>query len=225
MFRGVLLLAIPAVALCANGCTTPKTTRPYQEPPPASVKPTVIAYADTDAFDSLLESALLNREPAILIQTASQKPDWSGRLNAWIAAWNMGGAVAAEEPQRRVRMQAPLPTVVVDGDSIREFRLLIDDLMGRVNFLAAEGSSWWKIDKMQKTRVALLKPYNLRFHIDSAKNIQIILFNGQYPAEHRAFVQSIAHPDDRNAEDWARGYSCSQCPQVAHASSDSNRIK
>lgn len=220
MPRATLTTALQLTVLVIVACSTPKVTRPYKEQPPPSIQPTVLIYADSDAFDSLLESSLLNRDPAILIQTASQKPDWGPRLNAWIAAWNMGGPVVAKEPLAVMRMQAPLPSVVINGDSIHEFRLLIDDLMGRVNGLASNGSAWWKIDSVQRSRVALLKPYNLRFHIDSAKNIQLILFNGQYPSQHRAFVHATANPDEEGYEEWARTYSCSRCRENTRAGAD-----
>src|SRR5436305_13795849 len=103
--RGLTLL----LALCA-GCNAAKQTRPYREPPPAGIKPTVIPYVDTDGFNELLESALTNQEPAIVIQTTNDKPNWDGRLNAWIAAWNMGGKVAPATG--KVRAQAPFPSVV-----------------------------------------------------------------------------------------------------------------
>ena len=63
---------------------------------------------DADGFDSLLESALVNQDPAIIIQTHATKPDWGDRLNAWIAAWNMGGKVTGGT----VRMQAPVTVTV-----------------------------------------------------------------------------------------------------------------
>src|SRR5262245_27669454 len=89
IIRGGLVLALVAVW----SCSTSKSTRRYKEPPPPDIRPTVIQYVDSDAFDRILETALVTQDPVIVIQTGSSKPDWSGRLNAWIAAWNMGGKV------------------------------------------------------------------------------------------------------------------------------------
>ena len=129
-----------AGCLLVIGCMA-TATRPYIEPPPENFEPTKIDYVDSDAFDALLESALTNQDPLIIIHTESKQPNWGPRLNAWIAAWNMGGKVAASAPKRRVRSQAPfVPQVVVDGDSVREFRLLIDGLMNRVEDVARDSS-------------------------------------------------------------------------------------
>lgn len=208
MLRCLTTVAVRALLVGLAGCNIFTPTRPREEPPPPDIQTTAIDYVDSDGFDTLLESALTNQDPVIQIQTGRPKPDWDGRLNGWIAAWNMGGKVAGT-----VRMQSPLP-VTVDGDSIRELRLLIDDLMGSVEGLARRGTSWWASEAVRRRRVDLLKPYNLRFHVGADDNIQIILFNGQYQDKHRGFVEAIAHPDQDNGVEWSRGYSCSQCKFV-----------
>src|SRR5262245_19664651 len=78
------------------GCWHPNWTARVRDvpAPPASLSPTCIGYVDADGFDAILESALINQDPIIVIQTNNDKPDWDGRLNAWIAAWNMGGRPA-----------------------------------------------------------------------------------------------------------------------------------
>jgi hypothetical protein len=201
--RGLLLVLLLVLAGCKS-----QGTRPYHEPPPPDIKSTVLDYADSDAFDTLLESALVNQDPVIVIRTHHPKPDWEARLNAWIAAWNQGGKVEAPGRQRQVRLQAP--GVAVNADSIREFRLLIDDLMGKVENLAARGSSWWAEERVRAYRVALLKPYNLRFHLDDDQMIQIILFNGQYSRYYREYVQSLTTPDDESTGEWSRCITCSR---------------
>jgi hypothetical protein len=179
-------------------------------PPPTSataVTPTRIDYVDTDAFDVLLENALVNQDTAIVIQTTHAKPDWGDRLNAWIAAWNMAGRVATGE---KFRMQAPLvPKVVVDGDSIREFRLLIEGLMNRLDERARSGLAWLSEERLRNRRMQLLKPYNLRFHMDESGLIQIILFHGRYADSYAEFVRSLALEDA--GEGWERKYVCSLC--------------
>ncbi len=198
-----MLLLLGALALLlAAGCSTQKATRPSVEPPPPGITPTRLDYVDADAFDALLESALVNQDPVIVIQTGRAQPDWGPRLNAWIAAWNRGGRVDAG---RKVRAQ--LPQVVVDGDSIREFRLLIEGLMARVEDGVKERSAWWAEERVRNRRVALLRPYNLRFHLDEDGLIQLILFNGRYSQYHREFVQALAG----EGQDWQRGWFCSRC--------------
>jgi hypothetical protein len=204
--RAGLLLGLALWSVCGLGCGG-RLTRPYQEPPPPGLDPTVIDYADTDAFDALLETALTNQDPAILIRTEYAKPEWEGRLNGWIAAWNAGASAG----RRRVRLQAPLPNVTVDADSIRELRLLIDSLMGRVDELAKSGVAWWAEEKVKARRIALLKPYNLRFNLDDAGLIQVILFNGRYADYHREFVSRVAPAEVEDGDDWARVVRCSRC--------------
>jgi hypothetical protein len=214
--RAVLGMAL----LVAGGCLTAPKSRPYREPPPPDIKTTRIDYVDTDAFDTLLETALTTQDPVILIQTAHQKPDWGGRLNGWIAAWNLGGKVDAANDRRTLRFQLGLSPVTVDAGSIREFRLLITDLMDRVEVLARDSSAWWAEERTRNRRVALLKPYNIRFNLDSDKNIQIIFFNGRYFEYYRDFMQGITGPEPEEPQGWVRGYTCSQCKAKREAASN-----
>jgi hypothetical protein len=192
------------------GCIGRNAVRPYRDLPPADIKPTRIDYVDGDAFDALFETALTNQDPVIVIQTANQKPQWDGRLNSWIAAWNMGGKV--DPDQRKTRFQIGIPAVEVDAASIREFRLLVDDLMGRVEQLAKDTSGWWAEEQVRKSRIALLKPYSLRFHQDEDKNIQLIFFNGRYAERFGEWMRTIARADgEAETVKWARVVTCSQC--------------
>lgn len=190
------------------GCRTPPD-RPYRLPPPPELRPARIDYADTDAFDVFLETALVNREPVILIQTMSTQPDWAPRLSEWLAAWNMGGKVAP--PPRAVRGQVPTPTVTVDGESIREFRLLIEGLMDRIEDIASRKSAWWSEERLRSRRIALLKPYNLRFHRDEEKRIQIIFFNGEYADSYEGFMRTLMRDATPEEREWSRTYECSDC--------------
>jgi hypothetical protein len=210
--RTKVLHLVVLLLVGALGC---QMTRPFREPPPPDIQPTLIDYADTDAFDVLLESALTNQDPIIVVQTEYQKPDWGPRLNAWIAAWNLGGRVEDVSARGTVRFQAPIPSVVVDGDSIREFRLLIESLMNRAEELARTGSNWWAEEKVRARRIELLRPYNLRFHQGADRNIQIILFNGRYGQHYRTFMRSFANPATNDVEEWSRTFGCSQCKQVS----------
>ena len=89
----------PRCITLAVACRTHNETRPYVDPPPPGVEPTRIDYVENDSFDELFEAALTNQDPAILIQTTTAKPEWGGRLNAWIAAWNQGGPVSGLPPR------------------------------------------------------------------------------------------------------------------------------
>jgi hypothetical protein len=107
-------------------------------------------------------------------------------------------------------MQAPfVPKVVVDGDSIREFRLLVEGLMDRLDERARQGLAWLSEEKMRGRRVKLLKPYNLRFHMDEDGAIQLILFHGRFADFYPEFVRSLAAADE--GEEWERNYVCSLC--------------
>jgi hypothetical protein len=206
---GAVLPLVPAVALAvAVGCKN-SATRPAVEPPPPDLRPTTLDYADGEAFDGLFESALLNQDPAIVVRTTHTKPDWDGRLNAWIAAWNLGGKVDGRG--RVSRGQTPLPKV--DGETLREFRLLIDDLMGRVEGLARGGAAWWAEDRIRSRRVALLKPYNLRFHVCEERHIHLIFFNGNYARHYPAVMQMVTGLEADGPEGWSRTFECSHCRQ------------
>jgi hypothetical protein len=162
-----------------------------------------VDYVDSDAFDLLLETALVNGQPAIVVQTEYSKPEWSSRLNEWIAGWNAG----RRTPVLRARGQ--IPSVVVDGESIREFRLLIDGLMGRVEESARLGGHWWAERQTRERRVALLRPYSLRFHLGTDGHIQLIFFHGDYAAQYKDLVRALADPAEEEILDWSPGYCCS----------------
>lgn len=203
----LLLLTVAVAGTSLVSCRNNPEPRPYIQPPPDNITPTTLDYVDSDAFDSLLESALVTEDPVILIRTYHQKPDWNGRLNAWIAAWNMGGKVSG----RIVRGQAPLPGIVVDGESIREFRLLVDDLMNRVENAARNTSSWWVEERTRSRRVTLLRPYSLRFHMAEDQNIQLIFFNGKYAQFYPQLVQTMTDAEMMENPSWSRSVECSMC--------------
>ena len=207
--------------LFAPGCKSPKPgrvanaspTESENTPPPPVVH---LDFVDSDGFDLLFESALVNRQPAIDVKTNFATPEWGTRLNHWIAAWNAGH----RHTGFRARGQLPVtPSVVVDGDSIREFRLLVDDLMGRVEDSARLGGRWWAEKHMRERRIALLKPYNLRFHMDAEQHIHLIFCHSDYAEHHKAIVRSIANPVGDESLDWFPGYCCSHSRQVGRAES------
>ena len=181
-------------------------------PRPAAVRPTVFDYVDSEAFDALFESALINQDPAIVVRTGFPKPDWGGRLNAWIAAWNAG----AKKHARTIRGQLPLaaiPGVGVNGETVHEFRLLVSGLMDRIEDLAKTTSAWWSEERIRARRVALLRPYNLRFHRGENGNILLIFFHGGHADYYPGFIQSLT--SDADAQDqWTRAVECSECQMM-----------
>jgi len=193
------------------GCRTAKpdrVTTPPNTPDQSQSQPQVVRvnYVDSDAFDLFLETALVSNQPAIVVQTNYDKPEWSSRLNEWIAAWN----ATRRTPGLRVRGQIPpVPAVVVDGDSLREFRLLIDGLMSRVEESARLGGHWWAERQTRERRVALLRPYSLRFHLGADGRIQLIFFHSNYAAQHKDIVRMVTDPAEEETLDWSPGYSCS----------------
>jgi len=199
----VVLLAI------AGGCHQP-APRPAPEPPPPNVRATDITYVDTDAFDQLFESALVNQDPVIVVHTGRSKPDWDGRLNAWIAAWNRGGPVG--NAPRTARGQIPLP-VNLDEGTVRELRGLAGDLLDRVETLARDGTSWWAEERVRSRVIALLKPYDMRFHLDEGGKINLVFFNGKYASYYPDFVRSLTGAADAEDEpkEWTRAVHCSRC--------------
>jgi hypothetical protein len=207
-YKLVLLL----ICLGALSCRSSRNVRPYHPPPPPDIKPTVLQYVDTDGFDELFETVLTNQDPLVVVQTGASQADWGPRLNAWIAAWNQGGKVV-DEPRRRARMQAPLAAIaptVVNGDSVREFRLLIGDVLSRAEDLARHGSSWWSEERIRRHRVELLRPYSLRFHLDEDGKIQLIFFNGKYARYYREMMEAMAVKSEEDEDGWSRMATCSR---------------
>ncbi|MGL4552032.1 MAG: hypothetical protein ACRC33_12705, partial [Gemmataceae bacterium] len=164
-------------------------------------------YADTDGFDTVFEAALVDQAPVVLVRTENTRPDWEGRLNAWIAAWNAGGPSRA----RTLRGQSPAGKLPLDADSLKELRLLIGGLLDRVETAADRGSTWWANERTRSRRVALLKPYSLRFHRDGESPIRLIFFHGNYAAHHPAFLRSLMKEPGMEAEEWSRTVDCSRC--------------
>jgi hypothetical protein len=211
-WQGWYVLTVPLICLSALSCRNARNVRTYHSLPPSDIKPTIINYVETDAFDELFETVLTSRDPVILVQTETSRPDWGPRLNAWIAAWNKGGRVV-DEPKRRFRMQAPVSALsgpVVNGDTVHEFRLLIDDLMTRADDLARRGSSWWTEERIQRRRIELLKPYSLRFHLDENQKIQLLFFNGRYARHYQEVMDAMAMNAAEDTEGWSRGMTCSR---------------
>ena len=68
--------------------------KPAQPPAMPDLTPVFVDYTDNDGFDTVFEAALVDQAPVVIVRTENTKPDWEGRLNAWIAAWK-GSTVAS----------------------------------------------------------------------------------------------------------------------------------
>src|SRR5262245_34285090 len=205
MKRYLFAALVPLLVLF--GCQLIRTS---PEPLPKQGMPNLplryVDYIDTEAFDNQFEAHLIAKEPAIVIRTENTRPDWQGRLNAWVAAWNRGG-----QRPRTVRGQAGLPGVKLDGDGIRELRGLVSDLLGRAEQVALAGGAWYANERERSRRIALLKPYSLRFHRDGDGPIQLIFFHGDYASYYPQFLRSLMKSPEMPDQEWGRSVECSQC--------------
>jgi hypothetical protein len=197
--RSALSLALALVALASLagfGCQSMRQTlrTPLDSPP--DFQNTTIDYVDADAFDKIFETALVNRDGAITIRTPNERPDWTGRLNAWIAAWNMSKSADT----RRFRGQIPVPNI--DGDTLREFRLLVTAVVDRAEDASKTGVHWFREERIRSYRVELLKPYNLRFHMHNDGKIYLIFFHGAYARNYQEFLATLTDCD--GSEQWSR---------------------
>lgn len=184
---------------------------PSEEAMP-DLTPVWLEYVDTDGFDALLETALVNESPVIIIQTQRTRPDWEGRLNAWIAAWNRSGKARA----RTYRGQLPFAKFPLDADSIGELRKLVDSLLDRIEVAAERNAAWWANERERNLRISLMKPYNLRFHRDGDGPIRLILFHGSYAAYYPQFMRSLMQEPNLAEECWTRTVECSRLSQASH---------
>jgi hypothetical protein len=191
------MVAIVAVL----GCRAARDSQYDEQPPTPRIQPMILQYVDTDGFDALFEASLVSQDPVIIVRTDNEKPDWEHRLNAWIAAWNMGG----KAEHRVIRGQVPLPAQI-DAEFLREFRLLVFGGVDRAEELAKAGSAWWHEDRTRSRRVALLRRYNLRFHVREDRRIDLIFFNGDYAGKYREFMTT---PIGAEEKDWSRTIECS----------------
>ena len=190
------------------GCRyLPQTSGKTDPPAVPDITPTRIDFVDADGFDAVLENALVNQDPVIVVRTGRSQPDWGGRLNAWIAAWNRGGSGRP----RAVRGQAGLAAAALDKDALRELRLLINSLLDRAEEVAQTGSTWWADQRERSRRIAVLKPYSLRFHMDDEGQIQLVFFHGNYASYYPRFVQTLTDTLVQESVEWTRGVDCSCC--------------
>src|SRR5262249_13899028 len=125
--RAAWAALVLAACLGVVSCRT-APSRNESAGPTDAVVPTVIQYVDSDGFDNVLESALVNQDAAVIVRTTHDKPDWGPRLNAWIAAWNRGGRARS----RTARGQAPGARGGIDGARLRQVPPVGDGVRGPV---------------------------------------------------------------------------------------------
>jgi hypothetical protein len=205
-FFGMVAIVILAVV----GCRATRDSHYDGQSSAPHMQPTILQYVDADGFDALFEASLINQDPIIIVRTDNEKPDWEGRLNAWIAAWNAGGKVE----HRVIRGQIPLPAQI-DAEFLREFRLLVFGVVDRAEELAKTGAAWWHEDRTRSRRVALLRRYNLRFHVREDGRIELIFFNGEYADKYQGFMATLTGAEE---EDWSRTVECSTSSKMQEAS-------
>jgi hypothetical protein len=181
---GIIAASLALLLGCGRD-NSPRRPKPAPEGE-ARKNATVIEYLDTDAFDHLLEAALNRQDPIVVVQTAHSKPDWEGRLNAWIAAWNEGGKVEKEDNLflKSVSILAKSATpnaskvVVIElpPDTAKETRKLVQGEIDRIERVAREAVEWWRDEQKRAKRIALLKPYLFIFEKDVGQKYQIIFY-------------------------------------------------
>jgi hypothetical protein len=180
----VLLLSLLLVGYGGRGSTQshPNATPLTKE---ERKNATVIEYEDSDAFDGLLEAAITRPDQVILVQTKNSSPDWQGRLNAWIAAWNEGGKVKKGDNlfyktvrilQRKKEPNTSEVSVKVPDNTATEIRSFVEGQMDRIERLGRETVDWWKDNRKKTHRVELLKPYQFIFEKGSDGYYQIIFY-------------------------------------------------
>ena len=170
----LLVLAVLAVA---PGCSSPE--RVYYPPPQADFPAREIRFQDTEAFDSLLESYLNNRQPVIRICLDTQTPDWSTRLVAWLQAYRAGGKV---QPPAGKGDLTSLLWLAASAQSPTEARQMLEHLLDRIDKVALATADWWSREAERNRRIDLLRPYLLDAIRDPSNNgnYVILLYNGSY---------------------------------------------
>jgi hypothetical protein len=142
-----------------------------QTPTPEVIAQTPhVDYADSDAFDEVLKSALIRHDRLIVIQTVETQPAWSGRLTAWIAAWNEGGP--AHEPG----VSSTRSLIELPPDLACETRQAITDQMDRIERLAVDMHGWWQDERKRRDRIEMLKPYMICVTRDQNQRLQVVFY-------------------------------------------------
>ena len=89
---------------------------------------------------------------------------------------------------------------------------MVFGIVDRAEELAKAGSTWWQEGRTRSHRVALLRRYNLRFHIGEENKIHLIFFNGDHADKYREFMATVTGAEER---DWSRTVECSICNKAS----------
>lgn len=165
-------LLLFACALQSEGCRNNKEER-IRVPLPAQVdlvQTPAIDYADSEAFDAVLLAALIRQDRIIVVQTPNAQPDWSGRLTAWIAAWNKGPPV--QDPQ----VSSTRSLIDLPPDTTRETHKVVVEEMDRIERLARESVAWWQEEQKRQARIEMLKPYMFCVKRDEKQRLQVVFY-------------------------------------------------
>lgn len=182
-----IVLRLRAVVSCClvmftAGCRippwgpVPPPPVPIPSPETITIAPT-IDYVEDDSFDTTLEAYFRKKTPILVIQTLSTKPNWNGRLNAWLAAWNAGADAHPKPSPEESRMKlAQRGLIDFPPDAAEQTRILIEDQIIRIEEAAKQGVRWWRDEQKRKDRTDLLKPYVLEFHRDANQRYQLVFY-------------------------------------------------
>ncbi|MEM8913759.1 MAG: hypothetical protein AAGC97_18515 [Planctomycetota bacterium] len=173
---------------------SPVSKRPLRRPPPKDFPPHQIRFSDSDGFDMMLETALMRKQPSIVIETDAKTPDEiDDRVQAWVSAWMDGGELDVPNSKGLGATQAILLGLEVANSA--EFNEFMDHAQQR----AAKVAAWYNDRKTKEKRVALLKPYVLAFESRQQDGpIRIRLYNGLY--EPFMNLDSGVETDDSDAQ-------------------------
>jgi hypothetical protein len=68
-------------------------------------------------------------------------------------------------------------------------------------------------ERVRSRRIALLKPYDLRFHVGTNGDIDLVFFNGKYASSYPEFVRNLLgeNGQEDDSPEWTRAVRCSRC--------------
>ena len=106
--------------------------------------------------------------------------------------------------------------MVVDGDSIREFRLLVNSLMNRVDDVARQARTGLSRNAPFRGawRCSSLTICNSSWTSRARSNL--VFFHGDYARYYPGFMRKLKHTDEE-IESWSRTFDCAQCKRMVAA--------
>lgn len=165
------------VLLVLIGCGTPQRT--YQPPPPPNYPDREIPFEDSNAFDSLLETLLINQTPVIRIVLDTTTPDWPDRLVVWLRAYRDGGQVAAPTGKGGL---SSLLWLAANATSSTEAREALEATFDRLEETTTAVATWWSNERERQRRIELLRAYIIDVERSARHGDRFVvtLYNGRY---------------------------------------------